>query len=551
MSEDRHAASSATGDHEVEWKNLSFREKARYMITHITVEPIGALYIMPSVLASLATQNLNLEKACYVNLKYGDEVCQALTARKTANYKAEETKVQQLVAGMIMWKTIVQSALPSILMLFLGSWSDRRGRRKPLMLMPIVGEFLTSIGLIFCTYFFYELPMEVAGVVEALFPALTGGWFIMFMAVYSYIGDITTVKMRTVRIGFVSLCNHIGVPIGMALSGILYVKIGFYGIFSIAAVLYTIIFCYTMFRIQEERKPLSVEEKKKREQQKCWRFHELVDLKHVAETFRVVFKNDKHDRRRRVIMLMVCCMVIIGPLHGEIAVMYLFTRYRFNWNEVDFSMFSTYSMITNLIGTMVSVGLFSHVLKIDDALIGVMSCTSKILSCFVYAFSTTDWMIYMAPIVEILNGTSFIAMRSIISKLVPPDELGKVNSLFGVCEALMPLVYGPMYSAVYAATMHTVPGAFFLLGGALTMPAVLMFFWMYMVHKREERRIAEEEKEQANDLAPIPNEKANGHIDTASYITADEKKQASESTPPEKPTGKVNEGYTQDPDETA
>lgn len=30
-----------------------------------------------------------------------------------------------------------------------------------------------------------------------------------------------------------------------------------------------------------------------------------------------------------------------------------------------------------------------------------------------------------APLVDIVNGTSFIAMRSIISKLVPPDELGK------------------------------------------------------------------------------------------------------------------------------
>lgn len=52
---------------------------------------------------------------------------------------------------------------------------------------------------------------------------------------------------------------------------------------------------------------------------------------------------------------------------------------------------------------------------------------------------------------------------------------GKINSLFGVCEALMPLVYGPMYSAVYAATMDTMPGAFFILGGALTMPAVIIF----------------------------------------------------------------------------
>jgi hypothetical protein len=46
-------------------------------------------------------------------------------------------------------------------------------------------------------------------------------------------------------------------------------------------------------------------------------------------------------------------------------------------------------------GTMVSVCVFSHVLKMDDALIGAMSCVSKILSSFVYAFSTTQWQIYL------------------------------------------------------------------------------------------------------------------------------------------------------------
>lgn len=64
---------------------------------------------------------------------------------------------------------------------------------------------------------------------------------------------------------------------------------------------------------------------------------------------------------------------------------------------------------------------------------------------------------------------------------------GKVNSLFGVCEALMPLVYGPMYSATYAATMTTFPGAFLLLGGTATIPAVIIFAWMYFQTKREER----------------------------------------------------------------
>lgn len=68
------------------WKKMNFSEKCKHIRQNITVEPMLACYIMPSVLAGLATQNLNLEKACRVNLNYGDQVCDALTRRETANF---------------------------------------------------------------------------------------------------------------------------------------------------------------------------------------------------------------------------------------------------------------------------------------------------------------------------------------------------------------------------------------------------------------------------------------------------------------------------------
>lgn len=70
----------------ISFRNKPFREKWQIIKSKITVEPILACYIMPSVLAGLATQNLNLEKACRVNLNYTSEICDALTRRDTANY---------------------------------------------------------------------------------------------------------------------------------------------------------------------------------------------------------------------------------------------------------------------------------------------------------------------------------------------------------------------------------------------------------------------------------------------------------------------------------
>ncbi|XP_017893630.1 solute carrier family 46 member 3 [Ceratina calcarata] len=480
----------------VAWESLTFRQKWACFTSNITVEPMVACYVIPCMLASLATQNLSLEKACRVNLAYPDEVCTALAKRNTAGYETEETAVQQLVAGMQTWKTALSSGLPTILILFMGAWSDRTGLRKPCMLLPIVGEFLSSVSMLLCTYFFYEVPMEVTGVFECLWPAMCGGWFTMFMGVFSYIADITSVESRTLRIGAANVFLSLGVPIGMALSGILYLKIGFYGVFGISTVCYVLSFIYGLVVIKEPPRQRSDKKEKTVEKKPsvCASIQDFFAFKHIEETFRVAFKTGKNNRQKRVLVLMVIVMVVIGPLYGEMAVMYLYMRYRYHWNEVMFSMFTTFAMVTNLIGTAVSVGVFSHILKIDDAIVGIMSSMSKILAGFVYAFAITDWMIYLAAIVEIVNGTSFIAMRSIASKLVATDELGKVNSLLGVCESLMPLIYGPMYSSIYAATMKTFPGTFFIVGACMTMPAVLAFFWLYTEHRRDRKLQREEDK---------------------------------------------------------
>lgn len=314
------------------FKEMNFKEKYRFIKHHITVEPMVACYIIPCVFASLATQNLAIEKACRVNLKYPEHVCDALSARNTANYTSEEAAVQQLVAAMGVWKTILQSALPALLIMFVGSWSDRWGLRKPCMMAPVVGEFFTVIGLMISTYYFYELPMEIVGVVEGLFPALTGGWFTMFMGIFAYIGDVTTVEDRTLRIGIVNVFVSLGIPIGLALSGVAYRKIGFYGVFSITAVMYVMSFFYCYFYVKEP-KDLNIKHKKVQNgkektvedgKEKAVKdnvprqgfIKDFFNLKHVMETFKVAFKKGENNRKLKVLLLMLVVMVVIGPMHG-------------------------------------------------------------------------------------------------------------------------------------------------------------------------------------------------------------------------------------------
>lgn len=234
-----------------ELKQKTFKEKFASFKENITVEPVLACSVIPGVLARLATQNLNLDKACRVNMQYGDVVCDALIAREGDKYNKEELAVQSLIAGMESWKNVLLTAIPSFLILFLGAWSDRTGKRKICILLPIIGELLMCLSNILNAYFFYELPVEVTMFFEAFFPAITGGWITTYMGAFSYISDISSEESRTYRVGVANLCLTAGGPIGSVLSGILLNKIGYYGVFSISSLLYLFSILYGFFYIKD------------------------------------------------------------------------------------------------------------------------------------------------------------------------------------------------------------------------------------------------------------------------------------------------------------
>lgn len=237
----------------INMKDMSLGEKIKYFKSNITVEPVVGFFVMPGVLAMLAIQNLNLDKACRVNLEFDDLVCRDLRLRKRDNHTFEEDEVQKLIASVNVWKSAIHTILPTILMLFIGAWSDKTGRRKVCLLMPILGEMTTCLLSMINTYFFYEVNVEWTVFMEVITPSLTGGWYTMFLGAFSYLGDITSRETRTFRMGILNLCMTIGFPIGMGLSGVLLKYLGYYGVFAIALSFHVLNLCYVIYVIEDHR----------------------------------------------------------------------------------------------------------------------------------------------------------------------------------------------------------------------------------------------------------------------------------------------------------
>ncbi|XP_031356872.1 uncharacterized protein LOC116180845 isoform X2 [Photinus pyralis] len=439
----------------------------------ISVEPVLILFALPFWMSSLTIQNLSLEKACRVNLNMELSTCDAIERHNTTGYNdTDEITVHKVVASAYVWKNIIQSVFPAILLPLFGSWSDRQKTMKVLMILPIIGEIVMNIGLILCTFFFYELPMEVNVLVEVLPTAITGGSNMILLGVFTYVTSVCDTKNRTLRIGIIHTTWFVCITIGNSLSGVMYKLIGFYGIFALSLVGYALAGLYAHFLVSEissgDEKQLTTVQHIK----------DILNVKQTMYSFKFLVTAKQSGRLKQILTIMILAVLVLGPFAGESAVRYLYVRFKFGWGEIDFSIFTTYCCIVAFVGNIIAIATFK-LLNYDDGLLGALSSISKICGGIIYVLSTTPLMFYLAAIAEIFNGTAFVASRSIITKLVDQQDLCKVNSLFGFAESLTGLICGPMYSALYKGTISYFPQAFFLASICITVPAVLLYMWLY------------------------------------------------------------------------
>ncbi|KAK4884693.1 hypothetical protein RN001_000964 [Aquatica leii] len=388
---------------------------------------------------------------------------------KLCSFDINRNKNSALASPLIQ-KTFDQNVYnydvwPSILLILLGSWSDRNQSRKVLIILPLIGQTLSNVGLLISTYFFYEISMELNVLIDALPAALTGGASLLLVGIFSYTSETTADDKKTWRIGIVHIMLTISTTTGTALSGVIYRWIGFYGVFSIASALYLLGAIYGFYCIRED----------KLETKKSQVLKDIFNIKKSLTTYKFIGKKENCDKTKQLFLITFVAVLNIGPNFGENAVLYLYTRYKFHWDEVDFSMFFTYFTVAHLIGSTFALSLFSKYLKIDDALLGALSVTSRIFGGIIYTLAPTALIFYIA----------FIASRSIMSKIIPPEEIGRANSIFGIAETLTMLIYAPMYSALYKATLGHFSGSFFVLGVTLSVPAVISYIWIYFYQKKK------------------------------------------------------------------
>jgi len=170
-----------------------------------------------------------------------------------SEYPDEQDAVQRKATKFLTWYRFL-SDLPVLgLTLFVGSWSDKVGR-KLVMILPCLGTVLTVMLYLISTLFIkqgYFLAMVLCG---AIMRGLFGGNVIMMMAVQSCISDMTSVSNRTWRFSVLYAMNYVGNVVGYIIMGVLLQVYSFAHVFVVAISLQATCIFWVLLFVQDTSK---------------------------------------------------------------------------------------------------------------------------------------------------------------------------------------------------------------------------------------------------------------------------------------------------------
>lgn len=142
---------------------------------------------------------------------------------------------------------------------------------------------------------------------------------------------------------------------------------------------------------------------------------------------------------------------------------YLFVREEFGWTIVESSYYDSVTMILTISGSLFGLLVLKKVFKMSDISLAVLALVSTIIDSMIKAFAFKPWHMYLASSISVFKILSSPMCRSLISTIVPNNEIGKVYSITSSIEALSGLGSAPLYTYIYSNTLTTFPGAFQLI----------------------------------------------------------------------------------------
>ncbi|XP_065203570.1 tetracycline resistance protein, class C-like [Planococcus citri] len=432
----------------------------------ITIEPSYFLFIIVLEWLKEIDANLWLQKTCRLDhLIEPDLNTQCDDEKKGLLYVTEVNSKYGSVA----------SFLSVIIAMFAAIWSDEAGRRRrPLIFISLFGIFLRALSGCLNSYFWHWNP-SIAVASWVTIYSTTGGIAMMLIISQTYLCDISDAEDRTMRLVLSTAVRAVGTIAGKGGFGFVLRWVGFLYFYALCLLLSVISLILAVILIRDTSVPV----------EKKVRFGQMFSLRRVLliDSFKVTFSRKLAGKRTIIVLLLVANVAINCTSVGELSVLYVYLRRRFQWDERMYSKYVFFKFSASTLGALFCSFVLSKRLKIHDGLIGILAtvCDTMAITGLLFAFE--NWQLYTIPVMDMFHGTVYTVSISFMSKYYDKSELGRLNAVNGAFMLLVPFSYY-MYNKVLQITFDVLPSAFCLLSIVLNVTIFLCFVGSYFLSKK-------------------------------------------------------------------
>lgn len=436
-----------------------------YIASAAILEPVLQQYVYLRIAEEFGNQKTNTSQA--------DELSQLCSTNKSSPAFKMQQATQSATSQFLMYLTIVQVLLCCPTLLLLGSFINRLGRKVALY-MTFSCRLVYAITI--ASIISFDLPIQILFIGVAI-DGISGTMEAAMMAFNTYIADVTlpgnhrafrmmvlegvlgmTSGTATIAAGFLVTNTNFLVPICTVLA------------LLIVGLTYLIFFLeesYDLADNNEDTKSISCNILKTSLEQYIW---------------------DTPDKRRSRLLLALLGGFFTAPAltaTSDVQVLYVLNS-PFCWTSDHIGNFLAAQIYSRWLLALVLVKFLQCYLSdIDIAILGNFS---SFLAIVILAFAKDDIVIYISACAGLFAYVALPNIRSAMSKLVEPEEIGSLFAGFYFVEAISTLVFEIVFNTIYSATISRMSGTVFLLIGVMLLVAIFIFIVYKAISKKMMRQ---------------------------------------------------------------
>ncbi|KAI4883158.1 hypothetical protein NFI96_001217 [Prochilodus magdalenae] len=351
-------------------------------------------------------------------------------------------EVETLTAHWNLYISLGGFLVGLFVVILLGSWSDRAGRRL-VLIIPSLG--LAVQASIYLIVMYMKLPVAWF-LLGRICSGLSGDFNAILAGCFAYVADTSDKRSRTFRVAILEACLGLAGMFASIIGGEWRRAQGYINPFwlvlatNLATALYAYLFVTETVTPDPEAK--------------------LFSPRHHRAVYDLYRSGGQGGHRARLWLYTLCFFLVITVHFGcrELYVLYELSA-PLCWDS-ELIGYGSAALHLSYLSSLLGLKALQYCL--EDAWVAIVGLVSNMTGLVVFSVANTTALMFTGYGLSLLLMTSTPVLRSKLSKLVDPSEQGALFASVACVEGLCSLVASGVFNSLYPATLHVMKGFPFL-----------------------------------------------------------------------------------------